>query len=246
MSFRDYFTKQSGNYAVYRPAYPDELFNFLSRVAPSNETAWDCATGNGQAANGLAKYFNKVIASDASAEQVGNSFENNKITYRVFPAEKADIESSSIDLVTVAQALHWFDVNKFYSEVRRVAKKGGILAVWMYDLVKIAPEINQILSKFDNDILKNHWPPERQLFYEKYASIPFPFEQINTPEFKMSAGWSFEDLTGFLGTWSAVQKFKDSVKSDPVELIRNDLQKAWGKEKILKAEWDIILKAGKV
>ena len=129
MTFKDHFTKQAAVYAKFRPDYPDELFKFLASVSPSNELAWDCATGSGQAANGLAKYFNKVIASDASENQVLNAYKNEKIIYKVFPAEKADIESSTIDLITVAQALHWFNFENFYTEVRRVLKRGGIIAV---------------------------------------------------------------------------------------------------------------------
>ena len=246
MTFKDHFTKQAAVYAKFRPDYPDELFKFLASVSPSNELAWDCATGSGQAANGLAKYFNKVIASDASENQVLNAYKNEKIIYKVFPAEKADIESSTIDLITVAQALHWFNFENFYTEVRRVLKRGGIIAVWMYGLIKISPELDVITNRFDNETLKKYWPPERQFFYEEYRTIPFPFELVETPEFGISADWTLENLMGFLSTWSAVQKFKERENSDPVDLIRNDLQKAWGEEKIRKAKWDLILKVGKV
>ena len=246
MTFKDHFTKQAAVYAKFRPDYPDELFKFLASVSPSNELAWDCATGSGQAANGLAKYFNKVIASDASENQVLNAYKNEKIIYKVFPAEKADIESSTIDLITVAQALHWFNFENFYTEVRRVLKRGGIIAVWMYGLIKISPELDVITNRFDSETLKNYWPQERLLFYEGYRTIPFPFEIVKAPEFGMSADWTLENLMGFLSTWSAVQKFKERENSDPVDLIRNDLQKAWGEEKIRKAKWDLILKVGKV
>ncbi|MGA8265563.1 MAG: class I SAM-dependent methyltransferase [Ignavibacteriaceae bacterium] len=246
MTFKDHFTKQAESYARFRPDYPDELFEFLASVSPSNEFAWDCATGNGQAANGLAKYFDMVIASDASENQVQNAYKNEKITYKVFPAEKADIESSTVDLITVAQALHWFNFEKFYSEVRRVLKKNGIIAVWMYDLVNISPEIDLITKKFDDVILRNYWPPERQLFYEGYRTIPFPFELVKTPGIKMATDWTLENFTGFLSTWSAFQKYKERENSDPLDLIMNDLQKAWGEEKIRKAKWDLILKVGKV
>ncbi len=246
MSFKDHFTKQAASYAKFRPDYPDELFAFLASVSSSTELAWDCATGNGQAANGLAKYFNKVIASDASEKQVLNGFKNEKIIYKVFPAENAVIESSTVDLITVAQALHWFNFEKFYSEVRRVLKKNGLLAVWTYGLVKISPEVDRITEKFDQEILKNYWPPERKLFYEKYSTIPFPFELSKTPEFKMSVDWKLENLAGFFSTWSAVQKFMEKEGSDPVDLIFGDLKKAWGSVNKRKAEWDLILKVGKV
>lgn len=246
MTFKDHFTKQAESYAKFRPDYPDELFKFLASVSPSKELVWDCATGNGQAANGIAKYFKKIIASDASENQVLNAYKNEKIVYKVFPAENAGIESSTVDLITVAQALHWFNFEKFYDEVKRVLKKDGVIAVWMYGLIKISTELDLITNRFDNEILKNYWPPERQFFYEEYKTIPFPFEQVKTPEFNMSIDWTLENLTGFLSTWSAVQKFKEREKSDPIDLIRDDLQKAWGEEKIRKAKWDLILKVGKV
>ena len=246
MNFKDHFTKQAESYAKFRPDYPDDLFKFLASVSPTNELAWDCATGNGQAANGLAKYFKKVIASDASENQVHNAFKNEKIVYKVFPAEKAEIESSTVDLITVAQALHWFNFKNFYSEVRRILRKNGIIAVWMYGLIRISPELDTITNRFDNEILKNYWPPERHFFYEEYKTISFPFELIKTPGFYMSIDWTFENLIGFLSTWSAVQKYKERENSAPVDLIMKDLENAWGKEKIRKAKWDLILKVGKV
>ncbi len=246
MNFKDHFTKQAKSYAKFRPNYPGELFEFLASISPSNELAWDCATGSGQAANGLANFFNKVIASDASENQVNNAFKNNKITYKVFPAEKADIESSSVDLITVAQALHWFNFEKFYREVRRVLKKDGIIAVWLYDLVKISTEVDLITKRFDEEILKNYWPPERQLFYDKYKSIPFPFEKVEAPEFEMTSEWTYNDLLGFLGTWSGTQKFRDGENYDPLNLIREELIKTWGDEEIKKATWELVLKIGKV
>jgi len=246
MNFKDHFTKQAKSYAKFRPNYPGELFEFLASISPSNELAWDCATGSGQAANGLANFFNKVIASDASENQVNNAFKNNKITYKVFPAEKADIESSSVDLITVAQALHWFNFEKFYREVRRVLKKDGIIAVWLYDLVKISTEVDLITKRFDEEILKNYWPPERQLFYDKYKNIPFPFEKVEAPEFEMTSEWTYNDLLGFLGTWSGTQKFRDGENYDPLNLIREELIKTWGDEEIKKATWELVLKIGKV
>jgi SAM-dependent methyltransferase len=246
MTFKDHFTKQADSYAKYRPDYPDRLFEFLASISPSKELAWDCATGNGQAANGIARYFSKVIASDASQGQIKNAVQNEKIIYKVFPAEKAEIKSSTVDLITVAQALHWFNFEKFYAEVRRVLKKDGLLAVWTYDLIKVSPEIDEITKRFDRVILKNYWPPERKLFYERYSTIPFPFELLKTPEFKMSADWTLENLVGFLSTWSAVQKYRDQENSDPIDLIIEDLKRNWGDIKVRKAEWDLIIKIGKV
>ena len=245
MEFKDHFTKQAESYAKFRPDYPEELFKYLSEISPSNELAWDCATGNGQAANGLAKYFNKVIASDASEKQIMNAIKNEKVVYKVFPAEKTEIDSSTVDLITVAQALHWFNFEKFYREAKRVLRKNGIITAWMYNLVEVSSEVDFIIKKFDGEILKNYWPPERQLFYEEYKTIPFPFERIEAPEFKMSAYWSLGHLFGFLSTWSAVQKFKDEEGSDPLNFIEKDLKKAWGNEKFRNVFWTLIIKIGR-
>jgi len=246
MNFKDHFTKQAKEYAKYRPDYPDELFHYLSQVSPSNKLAWDCATGSGQAANGLANYFKKIIASDASANQVQNAFNNENIIYKVFPAEKAEIESSTVDLITVAQALHWFDFNKFYSEARRVLRKKGIIAVWLYNLVEISDTIDPVIKRFDEEILKDFWPPERQLFYDEYKSIPFPFEQLSPPEFRMTANWTVENLLGFLSTWSAVQNYIEKEKSNPVDLVKSEIKNLWGNQIYKTAGWKIVLKIGKV
>ena len=244
MAFKDHFTKQSDGYAKYRPDYPDGLFEFLASVSPSKELAWDCATGNGQAANGLAKYFAKVIASDGSEKQIKNAAQNEKIIYKVFPAEKVEIKSSTVDLITVAQALHWFNFDKFYLEAKRILKEGGVIAAWMYDLIRVSPEIDLITKKFDKEILVKYWPAERRLYYDHYESIPFPFKKLNAPEFEMTAEWTLENLLGFLSTWSAVQKYKERENSDPLDLIRNDLLKAWDNEKSRKVNWELILKIG--
>lgn len=246
MAFKDHFTKQSETYAQFRPDYPDELFIYLARISPSSETAWDCATGNGQAANGLAKYFNKVIASDASAKQIEQAFKRENIIYNVFPAEEADIESSSVDLVTVAQALHWFNFEKFYSEVKRVLKKNGIIAAWSYNLIDVDEYVNKILRKYEFEIIKDYWPPERKFIDQKYETIPFPFDNVKQSEFIMSANWTCEQLAGFLGTWSATQKYKDENKIDPLSLIMTDLVNFWGSEKLKTISWPLILKIGKI
>ena len=177
---------------------------------------------------------------------MNNAFKNERITYKVFPAEKADIESSTVDLITVAQALHWFNFEEFYNEVRRVLKKDGVIAVWLYDIPKISLEVDLITKKFDEEILKNYWPPERQLLYDKYKSIPFPFKKIEAPEFEMITEWTYNDLLGFLDTWSGTQKFKDRENKDPLTLIREELIETWGDEKFKKTTWKFILIIGKV
>jgi ubiquinone/menaquinone biosynthesis C-methylase UbiE len=255
-NFIDNFSSKSTDYAFSRPTYPDTLFKFLSELTPRKELAWDCATGNGQAAIGLCKYFRKVIASDASINQIQNKFERENIDYKVFPAEETPLANDSVDLITVAQALHWFNIDKFYSEVKRVGKKeGGIIAVWSYAMHEINPEIDKISSRLDvgGDILGDFWAKEVKYIKELYKTIPFPFKEIAIdtsssamPKFKMEVRWNLYQLLSYLQTWSAVKKYYQEKKSDPLDLIRNELKKAWGEEgyKEKSIIWKINLRVG--
>ena len=248
-NFKDNFSAQSKEYSFSRPTYPDDLFRFLSDVTKSHQLAWDCATGNGQAAIGLCKYFDKVIASDASEKQIQNKFERKNIQYCVFPAEKADIPNNSVDLVTVAQALHWFDFERFYSETRRVAKKDVIIAVWSYKMHKISPEIDKISDRlnFGGDILGDYWAKEVRYPKEDYKTIPFPFEEITTPTFTISTEWNLNQLLSYLDTWSAVRKYRSENKAEPLELIKNELKPYWKDDFEKKSvTWEINLRAGRI
>jgi SAM-dependent methyltransferase len=246
MGFRDHFSKQSREYAIYRPGYPEGLFAFLSSLAVSHNTAWDCATGSGQAAVALAGYFRRVIASDASEKQISSAVKNAGVEYRVFPAEKADIPDNSIDLVTVAQALHWFDFNGFFGEADRVLTGDGILAAWCYDLFKINGHVDALCDDFYYNVVGKYWPPERAYIQEKYETIPFPYHRILAPEFKMSLSWNMHDLIGYLDTWSSVQYYRKETGKNPVDIIRPELRKAWGDPGASRdVRWDIYLKVGR-
>ena len=247
--FQDNFSLQSKEYSFSRPTYPEELFKFLSELTTDHQLAWDCATGNGQAAIELCKYFDQVIASDASTMQIQHKFERNNILYKVFPAEKADIPNDSVDLITVAQGLHWFDFELFYSEVRRIAKQGAIIAAWSYTMHKIIPEIDKISERlnFGGDILGDYWAKEIRYVKEDYKTIPFPFEEIITPKFSISTKWNLIQLLNYLETWSAVQKYRLEKKIDPLDLIRNELEQYWKDELDEKqVSWEINLKVAKI
>ncbi|MGA8738354.1 MAG: methyltransferase domain-containing protein, partial [Nitrososphaeraceae archaeon] len=179
--FIDNFSTQSKEYSFSRPTYPESLFEFLSTVTPKKNLAWDCATGNGQAAIGLSKYFKKVIASDASKNQIRHGFQRGNIDYKLFPAENAELNNDSVDIVTVAQGLHWFDFDNFYYNVKRVGKKDGIIAVWSYDMHKINTQIDKVTDRLDVDgeILGSYWDKETKYVKEKYKTIPFPFNEIS-------------------------------------------------------------------
>src|SRR5438477_10706107 len=161
--FKDHFSGHAVEYAKFRPHYPDELFEYLALISPRHELAWDCATGNGQAAAGLARHFDRIIATDASAQQIASAEPNDRISYRVAPAEASGIDPDSADLILVAQALHWFDMDRFFTEAKRVSKEKGILAVSTYLHVRINPEIDAILSEFYHETTASYWPPERDL-----------------------------------------------------------------------------------
>jgi SAM-dependent methyltransferase len=245
----DHFSSTSREYSFSRPIYPDVLYKFLNDITPNKDMAWDCATGNGQAAIGLCKYFKNVVASDASKGQLEYQFNRNNIKYEMFPAEKANIPDNSVDLIAVAQAAHWFDLNKFYKEVTRISKSNGVLAIWSYGMHKIDNKIDKISEKLNvgGDILGMYWPNETNYVKEDYRTIPFPFKEISSPKFEMTVNWHLNDLVNYMQTWSAVKRFSIEKKFDPLSLVMEDLERLWGKHDKRKAvKWDIHLRVGKI
>lgn len=245
MQFKDYFSTHSNAYAKYRPRYPASLFEYLSAVTPQHERAWDCATGNGQAALGLATFFEQVIATDASQSQLESAQRHERISYRVAIAERTGIEAASVDLVTVAQALHWFDLDAFYAEAKRVLKPLGVLAVWAYNLLEIEPEIDAKINAFYGETVGPFWPPERHLIEDGYRSIAFPFRELKPPPMQMEARWNLPDLAGYLRTWSATKRFAGERRFDPVTDLTNELLPIWGapdKERLVR--WPLNVRVG--
>ena len=245
-TFKDYFSDNSGNYRKFRPVYPDALFAYLAGIAPSPALAWDCATGSGQAARKLARHFSRVIATDASGQQIQKAQPDDKIAYQVAYAENAPILTGTVDLVTVAQALHWFDLELFYKEAKRVLKKNGIIAVWSYNLLSISPALDAIINKFYKEIVGCYWPPERLLVEDGYRHIPFPFTKCQCPEFRMSADWSFSELLGYIATWSAVKLYRERQGTDPMDIIRPQLAMEWGApDRRYKVDWPLSVIVGR-
>ncbi|MCE9624885.1 MAG: class I SAM-dependent methyltransferase, partial [Deltaproteobacteria bacterium] len=221
-------------------------FRYLAEQAPGRALAWDCATGNGQAALGLRPYFEKVVGTDASGKQVAQVSFDPKIEYWVASAEDSGLAAASVDLVTVAQAVHWFDFERFFAEVRRVLRPRGCLAIWGYHLLHCDPSVDPLLEDFYSRIVGPYWPPERHWVEEKYRTIPFPFEEIQAPEFSMQAEWNLEALLGYLGTWSAVQKFREAKGEDPIVALRRKIEAIWGDPSRVKAiHWPIFLRVGR-
>lgn len=252
--FKDLFSSNSKEYASSRPRYPRSLFEFLVELVKYRNLAWDCATGNGQAGVFLSEYFEQVIASDASKEQIENAQPRNNIRYEVFPAERTTLANNSIDLITIAQALHWFDLNDFYKEAKRVLRKdddgggSGVIAAWAYGVHSISPEIDNITRLLYEDILGSYWPKERKIVENKYQDIPFPFQKIDTPVFQIELDWTMSELVGYLYTWSSVQKFIGKNNSDPIKQVYADLVTAWGDKNTWhkrRVVWPIYMRVGR-
>ncbi|PYJ68604.1 MAG: SAM-dependent methyltransferase [Verrucomicrobia bacterium] len=244
MTFKDHFSKQAADYAKFRPRYPQKLFEYLGSVAPNRGLAWDCGTGNGQAAVGLATVFDRVIATDASEKQIANARSHERVEYRVTRAEKSDLESASIDLIMVAQALHWFDLDRFYDEVRQVVKPDDVLAASAYNLLRVQPAIDEVVNRYYYEVVGPFWPPERELV-ENFADLPFPFHEIDPPKFEMTAQWNLDHLIGYLRTWSSTQRFMAANGADPLEQIIDELRRAWGNpQEVRTVLWPLILRLG--
>jgi ubiquinone/menaquinone biosynthesis C-methylase UbiE len=246
VTFKDHFSSVAGSYARYRPTYPKELFAFLAELAPARDLAWDCATGNGQAARELAAHFRHVVATDASAEQIAHATPHPGVEYRVAPAEDSGLPDDSVDLVAVAQAVHWFDLPRFRREAHRVLKRGGAIGIWTYRLLSTGPDVDPVLEDLYSRRLAGYWPPERKLVDEGYRSLDFGFEKIAAPDFRMTLSWNLDDVLAYLGTWSAVLRFREREGRDPVEEYKPRLAAEWGdphgRRQIV---WPLILYAGR-
>jgi len=246
-SFKDYFSETAAAYAAFRPRYPDALFDFVASLPARRVTAWDCATGNGQAAIPLAKRFDRVIATDASAEQIAHAEPHARIGYRVALADASGIESGSIDLVTVAQALHWLEPDAFFAEARRVLGPGGAVAVWCYARPRVAADIDQVIERFYAGTLAPYWSPERGLVDQGYRSIAMPIHEVAAPVVSMASDMTLDELAGYLRTWSATRKLAEALKRDPVVEVRDELRRLWGPENERRTvTWPLHVRAGRL
>ena len=243
---KDNFSRQSGGYKTYRPVYPSALFQFIFRQLAANKLAWDAGTGNGQTASVLAGYFDEVIATDISASQLQLAPALPNVRYRNEPADNTSIEAATINLVTVSQALHWFPIDKFYAEVRRVAAPGAIIAVWTYSLLKIRPAIDALISNFHFKLLADHWDPERKHVDNGYTDIAFPFAAIPAPKFQIETDWTLQELEGYINTWSGVQKFISTEGYNPVDKLIENIQLYWPPRDKMHIEFPLHVKIGRV
>jgi len=242
---KDNFSTGSDKYALFRPTYPPALFDYLLSLVRGRGLAWDCGTGNGQVAVILAEFFDRVIATDISAAQLQSATPHERIEYSVQPAEKTNFPDAAFDLITVAQAIHWFDFDAFYREVNRTIRPGGLLAVIGYDLVRFGPAVDPVLDAFYRDIVGPFWDRERRYIDEQYRTIPFPYADLPAPAFSIDVEWSFDHLIGYIGTWSAVKHYQKQRGQDPVALVAPALKKNWGAEDMKKGRFPILLRLAK-
>ena len=245
MTFKDHFSGHAAEYARFRPRYPEPLFAYLAEISPARDAAWDCATGNGQAAVMLAAQFAKVIATDASEQQIASAELCDNVDYRVAPAEASGIASRSIDVVTVAQALHWFDIPAFFAEATRVLKPRGAIAVWAYNLLTVSPEIDALVHEFYSETTGPYWPPERVIVEAGYRGVDFPFEPIAPPDFAMESSWTADQLFGYLRTWSATKRFIADRGFDPVDALADKVRPLWT-DGTRVVHWPVMMRVGRV
>ena len=245
-SFPDHFSAVASAYAAHRPDYPPALFAYLASVAPARDVAWDCGTGSGQAALGLARHFARVVATDASARQLESARPHRRVEYRAAAAEASGLPDAAADVVTAAQALHWFDRERFWAEARRVLAPGGVLAVWCYLLFRVDAAVDAAVRRFYGDVVGPYWPPERSLVERGYATIAFPFDELSPPAFRMAKRWTLPEVAGYLGTWSAVRGYVAANREDPVAAFLPELERVWGPpERVRRVVWDLQLRVGR-
>ncbi len=243
MTFKDHFSRQADNYSAARPTYPETLFAALAARAPARQLAWDAACGSGQASIGLAAHFDRVIATDASANQIEGARAHARIEYSRGAAEESELPTASVDLVCIAQALHWLDVQRFYDEALRVLKPGGILTAVSYPLLKISPQIDALIQKFYVDTVGQWWPPERRHVENGYADLAFPEPRLTLPDFGMRIEYRLQDLLIYLRSWSAVERAHASLGRDPVDDLQGPLTAAWGDTALRCIRWPLVVLA---
>ncbi len=249
--FKDHFSTRSPDYAAHRPTYPGALFDALAGLTPGHDLAWDCATGNGQAARGLVGHYGRVVASDASAAQIAAAPGHPGIEFRVAPAQASGLPDHCADLITVAQAAHWFDLPAFYAEVRWVLKPDGVLALWCYERLVIEPGLDREIEDFYSGLLGPWWPPERRHVEAGYRDLDFPFRELSAPALEMSADWTLDQLLGYFSTWSALGAYLKAGGRDPMPDLRASLARAWVSSGVSLAtpkniKWPLSLRLGRV
>jgi SAM-dependent methyltransferase len=245
--YADHFSSLASSYAECRPGYPAELFAYLASLVSRYELAWDCAAGTGQATLPLAGIFRRVVATDLSAAMLEKALPHPRVEYRAAPGEVSGLDPGTVDLVTVAQALHWLDLDPFYAEVKRVLVTGGVLAAWTYGILQLDhPDLHGSLERFYLGTVGPYWPAGRCHVESGYRTLPFPFAEIEAPSFAMQVQWTLPQLLGYVRTWSATHRFHEAVGHDPVDQLRKELADLWGApETSRRIRWPLSLRVGR-
>lgn len=248
MTFRDQFGWQSGLYARYRPGYPAALFDYLAGVVSRRRLAWDCGTGNGQAAVGLSAHFDRVIATDASRSQLAHVVRQERIEYVAAQAEAPPIAPHTVDLITAAQAMHWFDLDRFFAAVREVARPDGVAAAWCYGLPRVTASVDRVIDDFYHNVTAPYWESGRRWIDENYLTIPFPFDDLtDVPKFEFHGDWSLEHFLGYLESWSACATYQKKYGHSLLDHVREPLRAAWGgDDEARRVRWPIYLRVGRM
>ena len=244
MEFKDHFSARAALYSQYRPTYPNGLFDWIASLVTRHELAWDCATGSGQAATGLANHFSRVVATDASEKQISMAEPHPSIEYRVAMAYESGLDDRSVDAVTVAQAIHWLDHERFYCEAKRVMRDDAAIVIWNYgDPVIDDAQLDHIVHKFNRGTIEKYWRPERNIILAELKTIPFPFQEIEAPSLTLEQSWTLAELAGYMRSWSATAAFVEQNGVDPVGPVESELRQLWGEGRH-SVRWPIYIRAG--
>lgn len=241
----NWFDDGGASYAAHRPTYPSQLAEALAAIVPRRRLAVDVGCGNGQLTVLLAQHFDEVIGLDPSADQIANAAPADGVGYRIAPAEATGLDDAGADLITVAQAAHWFDLPAFYAEVRRIAAPGGVLALITYGVVVLEPELRQRFSQLYTDEIGQYWPPERRHVDSGYADLDFPFELIDVPPTAIERDWTLDQFGGYLRTWSAARKAEAAGAGQLIDDYLDDVRAAWGPGP-RRVRWPITVIAGRI
>jgi SAM-dependent methyltransferase len=245
MTFKDHFSGVASNYATFRPHYPEELFKWIATLTDQHDRALDVGTGNGQAATGLAGFFQEVIAVDPSAGQIAAAKPHERVHYHMAPSDATGVEAGTVDLITAAAAAHWFPHDAFHREVRRVARPEAAIVLWTYWRIDVEPSIDDFLLREFHPLVEAFWPPERRYVKEAYRNLPFPFPEIAPPSFTLTTDWSVDHFLGNLRTWSSVQRHVQHHGRDPVAAVEAGLRELWG-DRIRTCTWPLAIRAGRI
>jgi SAM-dependent methyltransferase len=247
MSFKDHFSSHAAGYAAYRPTYPASLIDFLAEVSPRTSLAIDCGCGTGQLSVPLARRFARVVATDGSAAQIEKATPDARVEYRVAAAESTGEAEASADLLTVAQAAHWLELDRFYADARRVLRPAGVLALITYGVLRVDQSLEDVVQHFYRDVIGPYWPPERQHVDSGYRNLPFPFDEIPYPPMAIEASWTLPDFLGYVDTWSAVRVAEKTIGRAPMDTFADRLAIAWGDPDVRRTiQWPLSLRIARL